>query len=72
MTSSITRKRNLNRLHRRPEGESSNHNSQDNIFEGPWEELVIRFDKELGDFTVRTTSEAKTAELHDSARHRLG
>jgi hypothetical protein len=41
-------------------------------FEEQWEELVIRFDNERGDYTVRTTSEARTADLHHSDGHRLG
>lgn len=72
MTSSIKRERNLNRRHRRLAGVNTIQNSRDQIFESHWEELVIRFDKERGDFTVCTATEAKTAELHDSAKHRLG
>lgn len=72
MTSGLKTARNLNRRHREMRGRDINDNSPDQIFEGQWEELVIRFDKELGDFTVRTATEVETAELHDSAGHRLG
>ena len=70
MTSSIKTARNLNRRHRELLGGNRTDNSPDQIFEEHWEELVIRFDKERGDFTVCTASEAETAELHDSAKHR--
>lgn len=71
MTSSIKRARNLNRRHLRMHGSDTTDNSHDHIFASQWEELVIRFDKERGDFTVRTATGAETAELTDSAKHRL-
>lgn len=71
MTSSIKRARKLHRRHSLPNG-SNDQVFHDLNFEEQWEELVIRFDRESGDFTVRTAREAETAELHDSAGHRLG
>ena len=72
MTSSIKRGR---KLHRRHQNVPNGHDDQvpnDLNFEEQWEELVIRFDNERGDYTVRTTSEARTADLHHSDGHRLG
>lgn len=71
MTSSIKR---AQKLHRRHHGvPNGNHDqiSQGLNFEDQWEELVISFDRERGDFTIRTSKEAETAELCESAGHRV-
>jgi hypothetical protein len=71
MTSSIKTARNLNRRHREAPGGNRNDYSPDQIFDEHWEELVIQFDKERGDFVVRTTAEPKAAELCESGEQRL-
>ena len=72
MTSGIKRAQNLARRHRKVPSSNPDHISHNLIFEEQWEELVISFDRERGDFTIRTSKEDETDELYESAGHRVG
>jgi len=72
MTSSIKRARNQHRRHGSGPNSDQDQSTHNLLFDEQWEELVIRFDSERGDFTVHTAKEAETAELHKSAGNRLG
>jgi hypothetical protein len=56
MASSIKTTNNMNRWGRKFQSSNREGNlADDEIFQSQWEELVIRFDKDRGEYTVHTT-----------------